>query len=236
MTSNHFALVPAAGSGSRFGATQPKQYELIGGLPMLEHTVRALASQRGIECVFVVLAPGDTQFARSGWAGHPAQVVPLFCGGPTRAGSVFNALMAIRDQVDDDDWILVHDAARPCVSPSELDRLLSSLEDDEVGGLLALPVADTLKRADATERVAATESREGLWRALTPQMFRYRLLVEAMHRAKAVPVTDEASAIERLGLQPKLVPGAATNIKVTYAEDIALAAAILAQRGEGRCG
>ncbi len=236
MTSDHFALIPAAGSGSRFGSTQPKQYELIDGLPMLEHTVRSLACQRGITCVFVVLAPGDTQFRRGGWTGYPAQVVPLFCGGPTRASSVFNALMAIRDRVDDDDWILVHDAARPCVSHAELDRLMGSLETDEVGGLLALPVADTLKRADSTQRVASTESREGLWRALTPQMFRYRLLVEAMHRAKAVLVTDEASAIERLGLQPKLVPGAATNIKVTYAEDIALAAAILAQRGEGRCG
>jgi len=236
MVSDYFALVPAAGSGSRFGAMQPKQYELIGGRPMLEHTVRALASQRGIKCVFVVLAPGDAQFSRCGWLGHPAQVVPLYCGGPTRASSVFNALMAIRDLVDDDDWILVHDAARPCVSRAELDRLLGSLEDDEVGGLLALPVADTLKRGDVRDRVVATEPREGLWRALTPQMFRYRLLVEALHRAKSVSITDEASAIERLGLQPRLVAGAATNIKVTYAEDIALAAAILAQRGEGRCG
>lgn len=230
MICSHYAVVPAAGAGSRFGGTQPKQYELIAGRPMLEHTVRALGSCREIACVFVVLAPGDDRFARCSWSGLAAEVVPLYCGGPSRACTVFNALMAIRDRADDSDWVLVHDAARPCVSQAELQRLFEALENDEVGGLLALPVADTLKRGDTEARVVATEPRDGLWRALTPQMFRYRLLVEAMHRAKSDGVTDEAAAIEGLGLHPRLVSGATTNIKVTYAEDLALAAAIIAER------
>jgi 2-C-methyl-D-erythritol 4-phosphate cytidylyltransferase len=232
MARAHFAVVPAAGSGSRFGGAQPKQYERIGARSVLEHAVRALARQDGIEAVFVALAPGDCGFAQCRWSGLGAEIVPLFCGGPTRACTVFNALMAIRDRLDDADWVLVHDAARPCVSRAELERLMQALAEDEVGGLLALPVADTLKRAGADERIVATEPREGLWRALTPQMFRYRLLVEALRRTQGRGVTDEAAALEALGLRPRLVAGAATNIKLTYAEDIELAAAILARRGD----
>jgi 2-C-methyl-D-erythritol 4-phosphate cytidylyltransferase len=229
MSGAHFALIPAAGSGARFGGAQPKQYHALHGRPMLEHTVAALAHQRAIESVFVVLSPGDREYAR---CRMPAgmDVVALFCGGPARACSVFNGLMAIRDRVEDDDWIWVHDAARPCVSGAELSRLLAALDDDDVGGLLALPLADTLKRADADDRVAATAPRDGLWRALTPQVFRYRLLVEALHRARGSEITDEAAAVERLGLRPRLVAGSAANIKVTYPEDLDLAAAILAQR------
>lgn len=230
MACARFALVPAAGAGARFGAAQPKQYELIDGRPMLEHAVRAVGRCRGIDCVFVVLTPGDECYRRCAWDGLAAEVVPIFCGGPTRACTVFNALMAIHDRADDEDWVLVHDAARPCLDPAELERLFAALEGDAVGGLLALPLADTLKRGDADARVAATEPREGLWRALTPQMFRYRLLVEALHRTRGEHITDESSAIERLGLRPQLVPGEATNIKVTYPQDIALAAAILAAR------
>lgn len=225
-----FAVVPAAGSGSRFGGARPKQYEPIAGRPMLEHTVRALAALRELERVYVALSPGDPHFAACRFDGLPLEVVPLYCGGPTRACTVFNALMAMSGCTDDDDWVLVHDAARPCVGADELARLAATLRDDDVGGLLALPVADTLKRADGEERAAETVPREGLWRAATPQMFRYRLLVEALHRAGGETVTDEASAIERLGLRPRLVPGSATNLKVTYGEDLALAAAILAAR------
>jgi len=232
MTCAHFAVVPAAGSGSRFGGTQPKQYQSIRGRTLLEHAVDALVRQPSIECVFVVLSPGDADYVRCHWSAR-AEVIPLYCGGPTRACSVFNGLMSIRDRVDEADWIWVHDAARPCVSASELERLLRALENDEVGGLLALPVADTLKRGDDCDRVIGTAPREGLWRALTPQVFRYRLLVEALHRANPAEITDEAAAIEGLGLKPRLVAGAATNIKVTYPEDIALAAAILAQREGG---
>lgn len=193
--------------------------------------MRALASRNDIDCVYVVLAAGDAGFAACRWDGLAAPVAPLYCGGPTRACSVFNALIAVRDQVDEDDWVLVHDAARPCLSSAEIDRLFGALSDDDVGGLLALPVADTLKRADEQDRVVATAPREGLWRALTPQMFRYRLLVEALHRTQADPVTDEAAAIEKLGLRPRLVVGAATNIKVTYADDLAFAQLVLAERG-----
>ncbi len=230
MSCSRFAIVPAAGSGLRFGSVRPKQYALIHGRPMLEHTVRALASRRDIDRVYVVLAEGDSDFGECRWVDLAAPIMPLYCGGPTRSCSVFNALMALRSHAQDDDWILVHDAARPCLSATELDRLFAALNDDDIGGLLALPVTDTLKRADEHERVAATASREGLWRALTPQMFRYRLLVEALHRAGTDAVTDEAAAVEKLGLQPRLVTGAATNIKVTYAEDLAFAQIVLAER------
>ncbi|MCC6534720.1 MAG: 2-C-methyl-D-erythritol 4-phosphate cytidylyltransferase [Burkholderiales bacterium] len=229
MADAYYALVPAAGSGSRFGPELPKQYCPIRGRPMLEHAVRALARLDVIDCVFVALSPRDRHFASCDWRGVEAEIVPLYCGGPTRAGSVFNALMAIRGEADDAAWVLVHDAARPCVSAGELQRLVHALSDDQTGGLLALPVADTLKRADESNRVCATEPRAGLWRALTPQMFRYRLLVEALHRSAGDAPTDESAAIERLGLKPRLVPGTASNIKVTYAEDIALAEAILGQ-------
>jgi 2-C-methyl-D-erythritol 4-phosphate cytidylyltransferase len=230
MSGAHFALIPAAGSGARFGGTQPKQYCALHGRPVLEHTVAALARQPAIECIFVVLTPGDRDFLRCRMP-PDRDVVPLFCGGPTRACSVFNGLMAIRDRVDDDDWMWVHDAARPCVSAAELARLRDALDDDDVGALLAVPVADTLKRVDANGRVAASAPRDGLWRALTPQVFRYRLLVEALHRAHGAQITDEAAALERFGLQPRLVPGSAANIKITYPEDLDLAAAILV-RGE----
>lgn len=230
MPCSRFAIVPAAGTGSRFGSDRPKQYAPIHGRPMLEHTVRALASRSDIDGVYVVLAEGDAAFGTCRWPDRVAPVTALYCGGPTRACSVFNALMALRNHADDEDWILVHDAARPCLSAAELDRLFAALNDDDIGGLLALPVTDTLKCANAHERVVATAPRDGLWRALTPQMFRYRLLVEALHRAKIDAVTDESAAIEKLGLQPRLVMGAATNIKVTYAEDLAFAQIVLAER------
>lgn len=231
----HFSIVPAAGGGVRFGDSQPKQYLSVRGRSLLEHAVRGLAWHPSIVAVFVVLAPGDTRFARLDLAGLHAQVRPLYCGGPTRACSVFNALVALRDRIEPQDWIVVHDAARPCLSRAELERLIGEVDGDEVGGLLALPVADTLKLADADSRVVSTQPREALWRALTPQMFRYALLVEALYRAASSNPTDESAAIEALGLHPRLVPGAATNIKVTYPEDMALAAAILSAREEDRC-
>lgn len=235
MPQAYYALVPAAGSGARFGDSMPKQYQTIAGRTLLEHALTTLARHRAITTVYVVLAPGDEHYARCCASPRNDKVIPLYCGGATRAASVFNGLVAVRDQIEDADWMLVHDAARPCLSAAELERLLSALGDDAVGGLLALPLADTLKRADAAERVAATEPREGLWRALTPQMFRYRLLVDALHATAAQPVTDEAMAIERLGLRPRLVAGAATNIKVTFPEDLTLAAAILTTQEQERC-
>ena len=230
-----YAIVPAAGSGSRFGEAQPKQYRPLAGRTVLEHAVDRLTRHPAIGGVFVVLAPGDRYFAGCDFRQAAQEVVPLYCGGPTRACSVFNALVALRDRIHPADWILVHDAARPCLGRGELDRLLREVAADAVGGLLAVPVADTLKRADEAQRSLGTQPREALWRALTPQMFRYALLVEALHQARSTDPTDESSAIEALGLRPRLVRGEATNIKVTYPEDIALAAAILAGLAEVQC-
>ena len=232
MDGARFALVPAAGSGARFGEAQPKQYLTLAGRTVLEHAVRALARHPAIECVFVVLAPGDARFCGCDWAAYGGAVAPLYCGGPTRAASVFNALVALRDHVQPHDWMLVHDAARPCLTRAEIDRLLNAVGADEVGGLLALRVADTLKHGDESDRSGGTQARDRLWRALTPQMFRYALLVEALHRARAANPTDEAAAVEAMGLRPRLVAGAATNIKLMYLEDMALAAAILASLEE----
>jgi 2-C-methyl-D-erythritol 4-phosphate cytidylyltransferase len=231
MACAHFGLIPAAGSSLRFGDPLPKQYQRLCGRTLLEHAVRSLACAALIRTIYVVLAPGDEHYRTCAFEGVGAQVVALHCGGSTRAASVFNGLMAVRNEVDDGDWLLVHDAARPCLSEQELARLLADVDDDEVGGLLALPVTDTLKRAGDDGRSSATVSRVDLWRAATPQMFRYRLLVEALRRADRALATDEASAIESLGLRPRLVHGASTNIKVTYPEDLMIARAILDARG-----
>jgi len=231
--SKAYALIPAAGTGSRVGAALPKQYLEIAGRPLLYHALLALAQHPRIEQVFVVLAQGDDRFARYDWRKLGERIEPLYCGGETRAASVFNGLLAARDTIAGSDWVLVHDAARPCLGREELDRLLEELEKDETGGLLAVPVADTLKRANRDLRVAATEPRHNLWLAQTPQMFRYRLLIEALRAANPAAVTDEASAIEGLGFKPKLVMGDSRNIKVTFPEDLAIAELILRGR-EGR--
>jgi len=227
------ALIPAAGTGSRLGAALPKQYLEIAGRPLLYHALLVLAQHPRIEQVFVVLAQGDDQFARYDWRELGERITPLFCGGETRAASVFNGLLAARDAISGNDWVLVHDAARPCLGREELDRLLGELEEDDTGGLLAVPVADTLKRANRDLRVAATEPRDNLWLAQTPQMFRYRLLIQALRAADPAVVTDEASAIEGFGLKPRLVMGDSRNIKVTFPEDLAIAELILRGR-EGK--
>jgi 2-C-methyl-D-erythritol 4-phosphate cytidylyltransferase len=225
-----YALLPAAGSGSRMGVPTPKQYLEIAGRPLLYHALAAMARHSRIEQTFVVLAPGDARFPAGGWRELGAKVTPLYCGGETRAASVFNGLLAARDAIGGNDWVLVHDAARPCVGREELDRLFGELEADETGGLLAVPVADTLKRANRDARVAGTEPRDNLWLAQTPQMFRYRVLLEALRAAEPAAVTDEARAVEALGLKPRLVMGDTRNIKVTYPEDLALAELILRSR------
>ncbi|MBS1157981.1 MAG: 4-diphosphocytidyl-2C-methyl-D-erythritol synthase [Proteobacteria bacterium] len=224
----YYAIVPAAGSGARFGAEKPKQYLSLLGRPLIYHTLAALVASPEIERVWVVLSPDDRWWSRYDWSDLGAKLETLRCGGATRADSVGNGLQAAAMVAADDDWVLVHDAARPCLSDEMLARLFHELADDPVGGLLAVPVADTLKRADAEQRVAATASRDGLWQAQTPQMFRYGRLSEALEKCRAV--TDEAGAIEALGLKPKLVGGDATNLKVTYPADLALAAMILRGR------
>ncbi len=224
----HYAIVPAAGSGSRFGAEKPKQYLDLLGRPLIFHTLAALCACPAIERVWVVLAPDDPWWPRYDWSELGAKLETVRCGGVTRAESVANGLQAAAMVAADDDWVLVHDAARPCLSPAMLDALFADLANDPVGGILAVPVADTLKRADAEQRVAATEPRDGLWQAQTPQMFRYGLLSEALEKCR--DVTDEAGAVEAFGLQPRLVRGDATNLKVTYPADLALAAMILRAR------
>ena len=225
LMSEFFALIPAAGSGSRMGHGLPKQYLMLAGQPMIFHSIATLCAAPEIGAVFVVLAPDDNYWRGYDWSRFGDKLQPLFCGGEARAESVMNGLMAA--ELAPDDWVLVHDAARPCLSGEQLARLIAELRDDEVGGLLAVPVADTLKRADDAGRVASTECREGLWQAQTPQMFRAGLL---LHALKTMPnVTDDASAIEALGLHPKLVESESRNFKVTYPEDLKLAELLLMQ-------
>jgi 2-C-methyl-D-erythritol 4-phosphate cytidylyltransferase len=221
----HYAIVPAAGSGARFGAEMPKQYLPLAGKPLIYHTLSALCRCERIDRVWVVLSPDDVWWRTHDWAPLGSKLETLFCGGETRAESVINGLAVAETAVAADDWVLVHDAARPCLSQVMLAALCDALADDPVGGLLAVPVADTLKRADAAQRAVATEPRDGLWQAQTPQMFRYGLLLQALtgHRG----VTDEAGAIEAAGLKPRLVRGDTSNLKVTYPADLCLAELIL---------
>ena len=221
-----YALVPAAGSGSRMGGELPKQYLPLGGQPMIYHALATLCACPDIITVFVVLAPDDARFHQYDWTSLGDKLQPLYCGGATRAQSVSNGLLA--SELEPDDWVLVHDAARPCLSRAQLARLIAELRDDAVGGILAVPVADTLKRASSDNRIARTEDRNGLWQAQTPQMFRVGLLLQALQTAPQV--TDEASAIEALGLHPKLVASETTNFKVTYPQDMLLAE-LLCQKG-----
>lgn len=225
-----YALIPAAGSGSRVRAAVPKQYLPIGGRPLLYFALRPLAWHDGIEQVFVVLAQGDSHFRQCDWTEFGSKVEPLYCGGETRAASVFNGLLAARDLITGPDWVVVHDAARPCLTDGALTRLLDEAGSDDVGGLLAIPVSDTLKRANRELRVAGTEPREQLWQAQTPQMFRYGLLIEGLRKGDPETATDEARAIEGMGLKPRLVMGETCNLKVTYPEDLDMAELILKGR------
>jgi len=221
--SRHFALIPAAGVGARLGSGSPKQYLPLAGKAMLLHVLETFAQAPEIDHAFVVVSADDgyiEQVVRQ--AGTlAARFTVLRAGGATRRESVLNGLCAVREQVRDDDWMLVHDAARPGLTQELVARLVQALRDDPVGGLLALPVVDTLKRADADGRAQATIPRERLWAAQTPQMFRYALLRRALEAAPEV--TDEAGAVEALGLRPHLVEGSPRNFKVTLPHDVALA-------------
>ena len=227
-----YALIPAAGAGSRFRGEMPKQYLPLAGRPMLWHAVKSL-SEAPVENVFVVLAPHDKLFAQLDWSAFAGKLEPLYCGGETRRDTVYNGMVAATAAVDADDWVLVHDAARPCLPKQDLANLIRETGDDRIGGILALPVAETVKKAAKDEagvqRVSATEDRSQLWLAQTPQMFRFGLLMEALKKAKAT-VTDEASAVEQMGLRPRLVTGSRENIKITFPEDLKIAEAILARR------
>jgi 2-C-methyl-D-erythritol 4-phosphate cytidylyltransferase len=220
---HHFALIPAAGVGARIGADCPKQYMPLAGKLMLLHVLDTFASARSITHTYVVVSAEDGYIGDAlAGANHLAdRVTVIYKGGTTRHQSVLNGLQAMREQVGDQDWVLVHDAARPGLTVNLIDRLIAALQDDPVGGLLALPVVDTLKRSDADGRVQATVARDRLWAAQTPQMFRYALLRRALEQA--VDMTDEASAVEALGLKPALVEGSPRNFKITLPHDVALA-------------
>ena len=231
-----YALVPCAGTGSRAGAAGPKQYAAIAGQPLVAHTLAALAGVARLQATLVVLSPDDDQFVQQvpNFVGEHGWVARV--GGTSRAQTVANGLAALRQRgAQDKDWVLVHDAARCLLQPAWVDRLMDACLPDAVGGLLALPLADTLKSADAdaeaggTSRVASTLDRQGKWAAQTPQMFRLGLLASALQGAGAA-ITDEASAIEALGHRPRLVPGEFENFKVTWPADLALAERLLLTR------
>jgi len=207
----YYALIPAAGSGARMGGESPKQYLPLCGRPLIHHAIATLCANPRIERVFVVLAPGDSQWAQHDWQEFSPKLVPLFCGGGERYESVLNGLRVVQDEVGFEDWMLVHDAARPCLDQPLLEKLINEVGDDPVGGLLAVPVADTLKRSDGENRVQRTESRAGLWAAQTPQMFRYGLLTRALSMLGDLVPTDEAQAVEQLGFFAKLVESDSRN-------------------------
>jgi 2-C-methyl-D-erythritol 4-phosphate cytidylyltransferase len=225
--SRFFALIPAAGVGARMGVGYPKQYMPLNGKAMLLHVLDTFAASDLITHIYLVVSADD------GYIDEILSIAPHLSGrltvikngGATRHQSVLNGLADIRSSVNDDDWVLVHDAARPGLTATLLAKLIEALRDDSVGGLLALPIVDTLKRSDAGDRVATTVPREHLWAAQTPQMFRYALLRRALEKAEHV--TDEASAVEALGLHPKLVEGSPRNVKVTLTQDISLAELLL---------
>jgi 2-C-methyl-D-erythritol 4-phosphate cytidylyltransferase len=236
---NIVALIPAAGGGRRFGGEAPKQYALLAGRALLACTLDRLAAALSPLPVIVALAPEDNYYEAV--IGVRDGVDTLRCGGETRAATVANALAEFAARCGDDDWILVHDAARPCVPVDAVLRLTSELATDAVGGLLAVPIADTLKREDPAHsgRVLLTEERVGIWQAQTPQMFRFGILRAAFALPGALATTDEAQAVEALAAtgacaRPRLVTGSAQNVKVTYPFDLALASAILATQATPR--
>jgi 2-C-methyl-D-erythritol 4-phosphate cytidylyltransferase len=226
-----WAVVAAAGRGERFGGRRPKQYADLLGRPVLSWSLGALLAERSIAGVAVAISGGDRRFARLLESGDVR--VRSCRGGARRENSVANALRSLGQEARDEDWVLVHDAARPCLRRSDLRALFDGVGDDPVGGLLAAPLGDTLKAAGTDGRCERTVPREGLWRALTPQMFRFGVLRRALALCldRERSVTDEAAAIELLGLRPKLIAGRADNIKVTHPGDLALAAAVLRAAG-----
>lgn len=225
-----WAVIPAAGRGRRFGSQVPKQYLDIAGKPLLAHALDALLGHPRVTGAMLALADDDTGWP--GWREYAGKPVLTCVGGGERADSVLAALRALPPEAGDDALVLVHDAARPNLARDDLDRLIEAAQLHADGAILAAPVRDTLKRVDGDGRIVATESREHLWRALTPQAFRRGLLLEAMQRACAdgVIVTDEAMAVERLGRRPRVVEGRDDNLKLTTPADHALVEYLLSRQ------
>ncbi|WP_022948780.1 2-C-methyl-D-erythritol 4-phosphate cytidylyltransferase [Methylohalobius crimeensis] len=224
-----WAVVPAAGVGKRMRVGVPKQYLSLAGRSVLEHTLASLLAVARLDRIMVALAPTDPYWPELAVASDSR--IATTAGGKERADSVLAGLRALAEVAHDEDWVLVHDAARPCLKPEDAERLIESLCDDPVGGILALPSVDTLKEV-ADGRIGATLDRSRVWRALTPQMFRYRVLRDALEKALAAEeaVTDESAAVEWAGLRPRIVEGSPDNIKITRPEDLPLAEFYLERR------
>lgn len=225
---NYWAVIPAAGVGTRMGMSTPKQYLPLLGKTVLEHTLGRLSSHPRIAGVVVVIAPGDTY-----WQSISPRLAPIIAeGGIERYHSVLNGLHKLAEIAQPHDWVLVHDAARPCIRHADIDSLIDSVADHPVGGLLGVPVSDTVKRTDNVGNVVDTVDRHGLWRAMTPQMFRLEVLTHALHYAvtQHFPVTDEAAAMELCGFSPRMINGHADNIKITHPQDLALAELYIKQQ------
>jgi 2-C-methyl-D-erythritol 4-phosphate cytidylyltransferase len=226
----YWVIVPAAGSGKRMGGDVPKQYLALNGRSVLEHTLYRLSLHSMIAEIVVVLAESDPYWDKLylDWVARPVRTV---VGGSERCHSVLNGLLSIKDRVDENDWVLVHDAARPCVRPDDIESLISECQN-EAGGLLGVPVKDTMKQVDSDKHITNTLEREHIWHALTPQIFRYKHLYSALANAleQNLLVTDEAMAMELAGFRPKMVCGSADNIKITHPDDLALAEFYLDQQ------
>lgn len=230
----YWLIIPAAGIGSRMQADRPKQYLMLNGRPIIEHTLERLADALPEAQFVVCLNPEDPYWPE---INKPEGIALLEVpGGKERADSVLNGLRAIADRASDEDWVLVHDVARPCVRARDITNLVDQLSRDEVGGILALPVADTMKRAAKDGSVSETVDRTALWHALTPQMFRFGMLYQALEQglAAGATITDEASALEWAGFSPRLITGHRDNIKVTHPDDLAFAALFLQSQTDGQ--
>jgi 2-C-methyl-D-erythritol 4-phosphate cytidylyltransferase len=227
-----WGVIPAAGIGRRMGTGMPKQYLRIAGRTLLEHAAAALLATDGLQRLVIAHHRDDSTLGSLPLAMNSR--VQLVVGGDERAESVLAAVEALTGLAADDDWVIVHDAARPCIQPGMIQMMLEELADSAVGGILAQPLSDTVKQADATGAIDKTLPRERLWRAQTPQVFRYRALLEALRNVAqgGVCATDEAMAMERMGHRPRLIEGPASNIKVTFPEDLTLATWYLEQATE----
>jgi 2-C-methyl-D-erythritol 4-phosphate cytidylyltransferase len=211
-------IIPAAGLGSRMGLEKPKQYLSMHNQTLIERVIRVFDNISLVNSIHIALHPNDEIWKELNLS-FSSKVSIHYCGGESRAETVLNTLQKIKDHADNSDWVLVHDAARPGIEEKDVERLIHALKDDLVGGLMAYPLADTIKKSDEENRVVESPSREHLWQAQTPQMYRYKMLKDALEKFDGTP-TDESQAIERLGEKPKLIKGNFKNFKVTYPEDL----------------
>jgi 2-C-methyl-D-erythritol 4-phosphate cytidylyltransferase len=225
-----WGIVPAAGVGKRMNADRPKQYLLLSEKTVIEHTLTRLIDAQVFEKIAVAISDGDPYWDNLPISTH--EKIVRAGGGKERADSVLKALAQIENQANENDWVLVHDAARPCITTQDIEKLILELKNDDIGGILALSSHDTLKDVEGLQ-ILSTHDRNRIWRALTPQMFRYGALKKALeiHQGNGA-ITDESSALEMQGFSPKIVEGRADNIKITRPEDLALAQFYLTQQLE----